>query len=238
MYDGEFEITESLNSGKEVRFGTCESAILKFKLSATAEPLTGKRLTVMLEVDGNTDELLPLGVFTVKSDTPTADRSQRTVVAYDAMADLLNAEAAGWYNAALPAADSQMTLREFRASFLEYFGIEQEEADLVNDDMVIKRTISPSSIRGSEIIRALCEINGVFGHINRAGKFVYLRLYKPAQGLFPSNTLYPRDDLYPAGNVAHRATWASYISATYEDYTVQRIDCLKSGRKRRTSGPP
>lgn len=228
LHQGRFELNESLCSEKQLRFGSCESSSIKFRISNIFTQLAGKWLTITEALDGNTDALFSFGKYKVNSDKPTADRRYRDIVAYDAMYDILIAEVSEWYNEILPDSDSTVTLKEFRDSFFSYFGIEQEEVTLVNDSMIVTKTVEPSQMSGKTVITAICEINGCFGHIGRNGKFQYIHLKEMSDGLYPSNTLYPLDDLYPADPMnAERISKSHYISAEYEDYVTERITKLQ-----------
>ena len=221
------ELTESLCSGSELRFGCCEASILKFKIMNVFMPLKDKWLTVSETLEGNTDVPFQFGRYKVFSDKPTADRRYRDIVAYDAMYDIINADVAGWYNTILPDKTSTVTLKQFRTSFISHFGLEQEEIDLVNDDMVVEKTIEPSEISGKDVITAICEINGCFGHIGRDGKFRYVLLPKYIQGLYPANDLYPADDLFPMDLSAKKISNSLYINCKYEDFVTHKIDKLQ-----------
>ena len=98
MHQGSFSLTESLCSEESLRFGTCESSVLQFKVHNVLTPLAGEKLTVYEVLNGNTAEPFNYGKYKVQSDMPTADRRYRDVVAYDAMYDILNADVASWYN--------------------------------------------------------------------------------------------------------------------------------------------
>ena len=113
--------------GRHLRFGCCEVSSIKFKVSNIVTPLKGKRLIVSDIIDGNEDRPFVFGTYEVHSDKPTADRRYRDIVAYDVMYDIITADVAGWYNTILPNADSTVTLKKFRTSFLAHFGIEQED---------------------------------------------------------------------------------------------------------------
>ena len=228
LHQGQFELNESLCSEENLRFGSCEASSIKFRISNISTPLTGKWLTVTETLDGNTDVSFSYGKYKVSSDKPTADRRFRDIVAYDAMYDILNAEVSAWYNTILPEADSVVTMKEFRDSFFSYFGIEQEEVTLVNDSMIVTKTIDPSQLSGKTVITSICEINGCFGHIGRDGKFQYIFLKEMKEGLYPSDTLYPRDDLYPTDPMnTEQISKNHYISAEYEDYSTERITKLQ-----------
>lgn len=230
MHQGSFELTESICSDQSLLFGSCESSVLQFKVHNVLTPLVGQKLLVSEILNGNIDEPFYYGKYKVLSDKPTADRKYRDVVAYDAMYDILNAEVSKWYNdffkSKVPETEEEVVvyyLKEMRDSFFEYFGIEQEEITLINDDMVVKKTVEPEQLSGKTVINAICEINGCFGHIGRNGKFQYISLKPIDEGLYPSETLYPSEDLYPAEPNTYRIDNASYISAQYEDYLVEKI---------------
>lgn len=226
LHSENFELSESICSGKALKFGSCEASGIKFRISYITTSLKDKWLTVTETLDGKTDVSFPFGQYKVYSDKPTADRRYRDIVAYDAMYDILHAEVSGWYNTILPTADSTVTLKAFRDSFLAHFGIEQENVKLVNDSMIVTKTIEPTSLSGKTVITAICELNGCFGHIGRDGKFKYIFL--KAKGLYPAETLYPAEDLYGSiGTVAEGINGSRYISAKYEDYTTAFIDKLQ-----------
>ena len=227
LHSQQFELNESLCSESELRFGCCEASSIKFKISNVFTSMKDKWLNVSMVLDGHTDEPFQIGRYKVYSDVPTADRRYRDAVAYDAMYDIINANVTDWYNTILPDKDSTVTMKQFRTSFIQHFGLEQEEIDLVNDSMTVEKTIEPSEISGRDVITAICEINACFGHINRNGKFQYIYLEQDIQGLYPRNDLYPADDLYPRDPKSTRIGKGLYISCSYEDYLVKTINKLQ-----------
>lgn len=227
LHNQQFELSESLCSESELRFGSCESSTIKFKISNIFIPLKDKWITVKIVLNGQTDDPFIIGRYKVYSDVPTADRRFRDVTAYDAMYDIINANVADWYNQILPNKDSKITMRDFRKNFISHFGLQQEEAELVNDDMIVEKTIEPSEISGKDVISSICEINGCFGHITRNGKFRYISLDKNIQGLYPANDLFPADDLYPKDSRTNKIGNSFYISCKYEDFETQQISKLQ-----------
>lgn len=218
-------LQESICSESQLQFGSCEASVFKIRLIEQFLPVSEQKITVSMPYDG---KVMQLGRYKVTSDKPTADRRYRDIVAYDAMYDIINSDVAEWYNTVLPAKGSTVTLKAFRDSFLAHFGIEQEGTVLVNDSMIVEKTIEPSELSGKTVITAICEINGCFGHIGRNGKFQYIHLKEMKEGLYPSNTLYPRDDLYPMNPTnAEQISKSYYTSAKYEDYTTARINKLQ-----------
>ena len=227
LHQEQFELTESICSESELTIGSCEAAVLKFTVSNIFLPMKDKMITVKTVIDNNTANPFQIGRYKVYSDTPTADRTKHDIVAYDRLYDVINADVAEWYNALLPEKDSTTTMKAFRDSFFGYFGIEQADAQLVNDDMKVEKTVEPEELSGATVLNCICEINGCFGHIGRDSKFHYIYLEQEIQGLYPRNNLYPADDLYPREPRSTRISKSLYISAQYEDFLVKTIDKLQ-----------
>lgn len=227
IYSEKFSLEEAVCNQSNIKFGCCIASHVEFRIFNVVKPLKGKLCTISLTPGNDLDDY-HLGIYKVDSDRPTADRQYRDIIAYDAMYDITNADVADWYNKILPEKASTVTLKQFRDSFIAYFGLEQEDVELVNDSMTVGKTIEPEELSGQTVITAICEINGCFGHIGRDGKFHYIHLKEMVEGLYPSDTLYPRDDLYPADPMnAERISRSHYISAEYEDFRTERINKLQ-----------
>lgn len=254
LYSEAFELSESLCSQNELRFGCCESSVVKFKCRNEFGELKNKWFDVYMALNGNTKEPLKIGSYRVFDSKPSGDRLYTNVTAYDAMYGVINAEMVEWYDGLT----FPITMKDFRNSFFAYLGFEQVEIELVNDEMLIEKTIDADSISGKQIITAICELNGVFGHINRQGLFDYTSLAKrkqmihpgmgnvyPGSGiypsmmvdnyeqaLYPSAELFPSNDLLPTGetlrNYMHETlTKNRYVSCEYEDFETQLISKLQ-----------
>lgn len=245
LHSQQFELAESLCSESELRFGSCEASMIKFTVNNVFIPMDGKWITVTMVVEGHTDKPLQIGRYKVFSDIATADRTKRDVVAYDAMYDIIGADLTKWYNAILPNDDSTVTLKQFRTSLIKHFELEQEDKVLVNDDMIVKKTIqiTPSGeedtetghvstigevLSGRDVLGSICEINGCFGHIGRDGKFQWIYLEEDIEGLYPSEDLFPSENLFPA---APKGTSIgknkSYIDCQWENFTTKSINKIQ-----------
>lgn len=229
MIDSEkFELSQSLNSDFQLKFGSCESASIKFSLHENLPTIKDKTLKVYIIPDHDAGQMIQLGVFKVYSDTLSGDSIARQIVAYDSMCDILNADVTNWYNTFF-AGSGAKTISTMRASFLNHFGITAEATTLVNDSMAVTKTLSVDTLSGADVIRAICEINGCFGTITHEGKFRFFELSPGADdGLFPSDTLYPANDLYPQ-DVNPNTTSISknyYFKPHFEDYNAESITKL------------
>lgn len=227
LHQEKFELTESLCSEDELTFGCCEAACLKFTISNIFLPMKSKWITVKTTLNNNANKPFTWGRYKVYSDTPTADRTCRDIVAYDALYDIINTDVVSWYNTILPKNDSTVTLKVFRDSFFKKFNIVQADTELVNDNMIVEKTIQPEELSGATVINCICEINGCFGHMGRDGKFHYIYLEQEIQGLYPRNDLYPSNTLYPKDPKSIHIGKNMYITAQYEDYIVKSIDKLQ-----------
>ncbi len=224
---GTFTLHESLFDDDYLRFGACIPSSISFTVHNTMLPLINKKLTLDLMLNGKTTERLDIGEYFVTADTPTADRKKRNVTAYDALQRVVNTDVAKWYNSFFPTPNTSKTLKQFRNSFFAHFGITQEEQDLVNDGMTVKKTIEPEELSGKTVIEAICEINGCFGHIGRNGKMKYIYLERIG-GLYPSAVLFPEHDLFPSSPKGVSISKQTYIPpCEYDSYLVQGITGLQ-----------
>lgn len=227
LFNQEMTLEESLCSDQSLVFGSCEASMIKFKVANIVEEMKGKWLDVKMVLEENTSNPFPIGRYKVDSDKFTADRKWKEVVAYDAMYDIINSDVIGWYNSVLPDAGSSMTVRQFRTSFLEYFDIKQEDVSLANDGVVVKRTVNAEELSGATVIKAICEMNGCFGHIGRDGIFRYIHLVQGMQGLYPRNDIFPADNLYPHDSKTTPIPKNIYIDCNCEKFKTDDITKLQ-----------
>ena len=237
-----FTLTETLNDGTELKFGSCMPNQISFTGREVPIATKGMKLRPVEILEGNEDDPFVYGTYTVQSDTPTADRTKRQIVAYDAMYDIINADVISWYDGL----SFPMTLKQFRDSFFAHLGIEQKETSLVNDSMTVNKTLvttqsedssvtAESTISGKTIIEAICEINGAFGNIGRDGKFEYVILPSIVSALYPAEDLYPADDLFPSD--ANTESMAGhYITFDYESFQSKAITQLEIRADDSTAG--
>ena len=209
-----FEMHQSINSDMQLRFGSCESAYIAFVIRKSGiSSLIGKVLKVYIIPNHNASKILQLGVFKVQTDKLSYDGTRRSVSAYDAMYDVLNSDVADWYNTELPDDSTTTTVGALAQSFLSHFGLTLSGSinSLPNKDKVIRRTIDPDQLSGADVIKAICEINGVFGRINNEGEFQFFLLTTDIR--------------------TSVSTWeipiANYIDIQFDDYDSKKIDALK-----------
>ena len=191
-------ITESLSESENLEFGSCNSAMVEIVVADVEEDLTGKEFELVVCVGGY--EVL-LGMYMVKSFVRQADRTKRKITAYDRM-KWFDEDVAGWYETL----KFPMALSEFRSSLCAFVGIQEEKQILINDEMIVEKTIKPESLLGIDVLKCICQINGVFGNISKEGKMRYISAPK-------------KDDF--------QGTIKTYKAVEYEEYMVPDIDTVK-----------
>lgn len=99
-----------------------------------------------------------------------------------------------------------VTVKEFRDSLFAHVGIPQENVTLINDAVQITKTLEGTELHFSDCVKAICQINAVFGHISETGVFQYIALQDSAEDF--------------SGNYKATAT-------TYEEFSTKRIDSVR-----------
>lgn len=211
-------LTESLSSGDNIVWGSCESAKLTLTVADVEDDIEGKEFTATLSIG---DYSMAYGIYTVDSVIRQADRRKRKITAYDRMKKF-DTDVSEWYQTIYPEESSVHTLKELRDSLCDYIGVSQRFTQLPNDDLMIGKTIDPETLCGRDVLRAICEINGVFGHFDRTGALAYISLQNT--GVYPSETLYPGNDLFPQSGWQSAENLEYYKTITYEDYLIDGID--------------
>lgn len=222
IYWESLKLIESLCDNDNLIFGSCESSEMQIQVADLPLDVKNHEIQLDLKVD---NILVPLGIFFIDNVEKATDKRYKKLTCYDRMY-YMQTNVIEWYNSIFPTIEATMTLKAFRDSFFEYIGFEQADIILINDNMVIHKTIDATELSGLDVIKAICEINGAFGHFNRYGVFQYVYLSNYA--VYPSETLYPRDDLYPGGGNIENVSNAYYIPPSEQnDYIVRNINKLQ-----------
>ena len=208
-----FLMEENLCSADDLEWGSCEAAKVEFTVKDMETDILGKEFALTLSIG---EYKMAFGMYTVLKAERQAERSKRKITAYDRMIRF-DIDVADWYQALYPTDGTTHTVKEIRDSLCVYCNVPQKSVALTNDELVVGKTVDPQSLKGRDVLKAICEINGVFGHIDRTGQLTYVKMQKA--DLAESSTLYeqgiwgnPQEDL------------EYYRSITWQDYTVKKID--------------
>lgn len=227
IYQDSMRLKESILDKESIEFVGCIASIYQISVENLTADVKGKKIEVEIYTD-NADETIPLFHGIVDSAVKQANKRSKEIIAYDELYTKGNIEVSKWYKSlAFP-----ITLKDLRDSLFEYIGLEQIVIDLPNDNIEINKQYNPSSLQALAVIKAICQINGAFGIINRQGIFEYRILSGiTTTAVYPSFSLFPSPDLFPVSETDSRADledelFAFYRKVDYEEFTVKPVDMV------------
>lgn len=228
LYFETLGLDESILESESIEFVGCISSKFSIQIHGLKEDIKGKKIVVTIHTDGTEEEPITLFNGIVDTVTMQANKQSKEIVAYDVLYTKGNTDVSAWYNdLTFP-----VTLKALRDSLFAYLGINQVSRDLPNDSITINKEYDPKTIKAINVIKAVCQINGAFGIINREGNFEYRilpEIKEGESGAYPSITLYP--PFYPGagtgGGEDYKPEQAPYYkSCDYEEYSVKPVDKL------------
>lgn len=215
-------LKESLMEGNNVEFVGCIASSFELTIHGVLTDLKNQRIEVYIKAN-NTEEI-PLFHGIVNSAKMQTNKNYKKIVAYDELTTKGNIDVASWYNGlAFP-----ISLKNFRNSLFSYIGIAQAEKDLPNDEVIIDKQYAPNTLQALSVIKAICQINGAFGIINRQNKFEYRILKEMFEEddsfppLYPP--FYPGTEFSGGGAEQNTENFAFYRSVDYEEYKVKPVE--------------
>ena len=177
FYEGTTEISKYIVPGSlkkqeylctgQLNFGEVNSTKIQFKTYGNLN-LTGKIISVRYGTD---EENVLIGTYKVTYSSVKSNSSIVTVTAYDSI-KVFDKNIADWYVAqAWP-----VKLKNLRQGLCEYIGIEAAEVEMINDDIMVPKTVNPSKLNGMEMLFYIGQLNGVFAHAADAYSIEWLSL--------------------------------------------------------------
>ena len=221
-------IEQTLCDEEQLVFGSLSSACFTAQILKTNRRFKGLKFTVIMTAH-DAEYVVPLGTFTVTEDTLSDNRRYRTIKGYDEIYLNQDRDMSEWYQTI----DFPVPLRYYRDSFFDYVGIEQEDIELVNDNMIVERTIDvyEDTLTFRMVLQTICEINGALGCMTQENKFRYKVFDFDIEALYPRDDLYPDDDIYPGLTTVTETISTSGSgglikqgSYVYSEYTVKNIE--------------
>lgn len=212
---------ESICEEEQLKFGGCNASSFELTVFNLNSGIKGYEIEPVL-ITNKTE--IPLGVFYVETIEKYAGKDYKKLTAYDKMR-YFDVDVKDWYdNLAFP-----ISVKNFRDGLCDYVGVEQNEATLIADNIMLTKELDSSNgINGLSLMKQICEISGVFGRMDRCGKFDYLSLESsmllPADDLFPANDLYPSAGSGSSENSFNIPTSLMYEHPLVEDFFTSNID--------------
>lgn len=212
---------ESICEEEQLKFGGCNASSFELTVFNLNSGIKGYEIEPVL-ITNKTE--IPLGVFYVETIEKYAGKDYKKLTAYDKMR-YFDVDVKDWYdNLTFP-----ISVKNFRDSLCNYVGVEQNEATLIADNIMLTKELDSSNgINGLSLMKQICEISGVFGRMDRYGKLDYLSLESsmllPADDLFPANDLYPSAGSGSSENSFNIPTSLMYEHPLVEDFFTSNID--------------
>lgn len=239
VHEESMYLKESILDTDSIEFVGCLASVFRISVEGIAENIKGRRLKVSIHTDDTEDEPIPLFTGIVDSAAMQANHKTKEIVAYDELYTKGNKDVAAWYNSlAFP-----ISLKDLRDSLFEYIGITQVETSLPNDEVSISKQYEPKTLKSLSVIKAICQINGAFGIINRSNLFEYriLGSVSGKSGAFPGVTLIP--PFYPGvttgGSGAasmNNEAFSFYKKVDYQEYEVKPVDKITIRQSENVAG--
>lgn len=225
VYEDSLVLQESLFDSNSIEFVGCISSKFKIELHGVKQDLKDKRIVASISLDDDNDWITIFNgvVDSVKTEL---DRSFKEITCYDNLYFLAaNKDIASWYKGL----SFPITMKALRNSLFSYIGIQQEEQELVNDNIVIKKQYDPKLLNALDVIKNICQFNGVMGIINRKNKFEYRvpmtcsieSVSFPSMHTFPSLHIFPNKNASGESGSLVNNEW--YMDMQYEDFVTNKI---------------
>jgi hypothetical protein len=234
IWSESMSLKESLMTGNNFEFVGCVASQFSVIINGIPDKVVGKYIEVAIKTD-DTEEI-PLFHGYVDSCEKQTNRTFKKIVAYDALCKKGKKNMLEWYKAlAFP-----INIYSLRTELFSELGIEQEETSLLNDTVSITEKYLPQTLSALDMIKAICQLNGVCGIINRDGKFEYRTISTQSEtdvyGAFPGILVPNGEYSYPgyytkptsrAADASQTEVIGYYKSVDYQDYVVKPIDSIK-----------
>lgn len=179
IYLDSLSIQESICDDSNLKFGKCNASLFKIRVADFLNDIDGLNMNVyitFINEDLGVVENIPFGKYIVQSAERTSDRRWRDITAVDYMSKF-DVDVSDWYiNTMFINKDATYTLKAFREALCNYIGVEYEDVTLPNDETIIKKSISPTTLLARELLENICELNGCYGHFDWTGTLTFISL--------------------------------------------------------------
>ena len=219
IYEESLSLQEAIFDGNaELSIIGCVSNRFGIEIRNQGVQLKGKDIQVSVRIDGGSWNRVFTGY--VESAPKARDRSYQKLECYDKLHKFEDKNIFNTYNAL----NFPVTIKTLRDAIFNHIGITQESVTLPNDSEMINKTVEDGELAFIDVVRPICQINGVFGKINANGVFQYKQLTTPSEVLPYPSGFYP-GELYPVAEGSETTYIDRYRqnSLSFEDYELAQI---------------
>ena len=200
LYDDGYEIQESLMDSQSFSFQNAISTYVKLRTTYTEHAICGCWVNIYKIIDYDIENPIPIGKFYADDDASyiSNDGKVQELIMYDCLDYIINADPKAvteiYNELSFP-----VSVKNLRDYMFYNFGLGFVEQTLINDDILLPKQISDEElISGSDLVKFLAELNGVFPHCNKDGDLEWIKLDTGnihETGLYPG--FYPGPNTYP-----------------------------------------
>lgn len=229
VYTDSMSLIEKLVDSQSLEFVGCISTKFEIDIRDFGVDIKDQKIIAYIYPEGLESQKIRLFTGVVDEAKLQSNHKIKKIVAYDELYTKGQRDVSDWYNKVLKFPKTGLKISKIWRSLLEYIGLEYSVRTLPADEFkIMKKYYNPSNLSAIEVLKSICQINGVFGKIDRDGIFKFVVLPEIntiiESGAYPGPTLYP--PFYPGvsrvpGTPQYLPT---YRSLDYQEYTVQAID--------------
>lgn len=182
IYADQFSLTQSICSDGELRYGGCESSMIKLKITTKDTGWAQEQSEFTAKMVLNHDYIHPfkIGSFKIASSTESPDQYYRDIIAYDKMYTMCQEDITAWANGL----KYPMPLKTFRELLFARLNCEYVDADLINDKAIIYAPPSMyKSLYAGDVLKDICEVNACFGIIDNEDRFKFVMIKKSGNAI-------------------------------------------------------
>ena len=214
-------LTEAIETERTLTFTGCIASQLSFKVAEIISDLRGEYVEAKIQAE-ETEEIYLFRGYVDTQDNETHEDIITAFTCYDPLYKIGSKNMQVWVNSL----SYPITVKTFRDGLFSNLGISQETRTLINDGLTISANFKTfvDAPSGADLMKWICQINGVYGQYGRDGVFHYRELNALSEGLYPSETTYPGETTYPsAENAGTTIPTSDYVALKYEPYTTDYI---------------
>lgn len=201
IVSGTFQFVESIQSNTSLEFVGCIATSVSIELADITVDVKGQWMEIYVSIEGT--EEIPLFHGIVDSASKEAYKNHKRIEAYDVLYSLSLIDISSWYNN-----HRKTNVEKLFYDLMEYLGVEVGYVKFVNGGLPAYCSESQlaESLAAIDLLKSICQINAVFGRINRYGQF----------------------ETFSIDNSGATKPYEiqSYEPFEHEEYTVQPIDCV------------
>jgi len=227
VYMDSMSLEEHLMDSKSIEFVGCVASKFKITIRDFGQDIKGQKIIAWIYPEGYSAQKIRLFTGIVDEAKLESNHKYKKIVAYDELYTKGNKDVSSWYKGLT----FPCTLGHIRRTLFTYLNLSYTDKPLPTDGIKIaKKYYQPSQMVAIDIIKSICQINGVCGMMDRYGSFKFVVLPEintiVTDGAYPGVTLYP--PFYPG--VEREPGIAEglpvYKSLDYQEYSVKPVQRL------------